>query len=46
VLLTTGGTSAEGFYQHVGMQDLGIDPAYHDLRYFEFNAAAARAFIA
>jgi hypothetical protein len=37
---------AEGFYQHVGMQDLGIDPAYHDLRYFEFNAAAARAFIA
>lgn len=38
--------SAEGFYQRVGMRDLGIDPAYYDLHYFEFDAAAARAFIA
>ena len=37
---------AEGFYRRAGMQDLGIDPKYHDLRYFEFDAAAARAFIA
>lgn len=37
---------AEGFYQRAGMRDLGIDSAYHGLRYFEFDAAAARAFIA
>jgi hypothetical protein len=38
--------SAEGFYRRAGMQDLGVDMAYHNLRYFEFDAAAARAFIA
>jgi len=36
---------AEGFYQRAGMKDLGADPMYHDLHYFEFDAAAARAFI-
>lgn len=36
---------AEGFYQRAGMKDLGADPEYHDLHYFEFDAAAARAFI-
>ena len=37
---------AEGFYQRAGMQDLGADPTYYDLHYFEFDAATARTFIA
>lgn len=37
---------AEGFYRIAGMQDLGPDPAYHDLHDFEFDVAGARAFIA
>lgn len=38
--------SAEGFYQRVGMQDLGADPTYMNLHYFEMDAAMARAFLA
>lgn len=37
--------SAEGFYRRTGMQDLGADPAYMDLHYFEIDAATARALI-
>lgn len=37
--------SAEGFYRQAGMQDLGADPGYYDLHYFEFDAAAGRGFI-
>lgn len=38
--------SAKGFYQRTGMQDLGADPTYMDLHYFEMDAATARAFLA
>ncbi len=38
--------TAEGFYRQAGMRDLGADPVYYDLHYFEFDAAAAHAFIA
>jgi hypothetical protein len=33
---------SEGFYRRIGMSDLGIDPAYASLRYFEFSAQAAK----
>ncbi len=36
--------SAEGFYRRIGMDDLGIDPDYHEMRYFEFDAQAAQMF--
>lgn len=35
---------SEGFYQRIGMRDFGPDAAYSSLRYFEFDAAAARNF--
>ncbi|NKZ37372.1 GNAT family N-acetyltransferase [Oleiagrimonas citrea] len=38
--------SAEGFYQRAGMQDLGADPTYMNLHYFEMDAAIAHAFLA
>lgn len=38
--------SAEGFYHRAGMQDLGADPTYMNLHYFEMDAALARAFLA
>jgi hypothetical protein len=34
--------SAEGFYRRIGMADLGPDPAKDGLRYFEFDADAAK----
>lgn len=33
---------SEGFYRRIGMRDFGLDAAYSSLRYFEFDAAAAR----
>ncbi len=36
---------SEGFYRQIGMTDFGIDTAYSSLRYFEFNAVAARTFV-
>jgi hypothetical protein len=37
---------SEGFYAgRCGMQNLGLDPAYHHLSYFEFTAAAAADFL-
>ena len=36
--------SAESFYRHIGMKEFGIDASYYDMRYFEFDAQAARAF--
>ena len=38
--------SSEGFYRRIGMKDLAIDPNYHHLRYFEFDAHAAMRFFA
>ena len=36
--------SADGYYRkHCGMDDLGEDPAYYDLRYFEFTVPQAKA---
>jgi hypothetical protein len=35
---------SEGFYRRIGMRDFGLDAAYASLRYFEFDAAAARNF--
>jgi hypothetical protein len=35
---------SEGFYRHIGMRDFGLDAAYSSLRYFEFDASAARTF--
>lgn len=35
---------SEGFYRHIGMRDFGLDAAYSSLRYFEFDAPAARNF--
>ena len=37
--------SSEGFYRRLGMTELGIDPSYHGLRYFEFDAASAMKFL-
>ena len=38
---------ANGFYANkCGMTDLGADPGYHDLRYFEMTSEQARTFIA
>jgi hypothetical protein len=36
---------ADDFYRRCGMTDLGSDPAYQNLRYFEMTAEQARAFI-
>jgi hypothetical protein len=36
--------SAKGFYRRIGMTEFGIDPSYYNLRYFEFDEQAARAF--
>lgn len=36
---------SEGFYRRIGMRDFGIDAAYSSLRYFEFDAKAARNFL-
>lgn len=35
---------SEGFYQHIGMRDFGLDGAYESLRYFEFDSASAQNF--
>lgn len=35
---------SEGFYRRIGMRDFGVDVAYFSLRYFEFDAQAARKF--
>jgi hypothetical protein len=35
---------SEGFYRQIGMRDFGLDAAYTSLRYFEFDASAARTF--
>lgn len=38
---------AETFYRNtLTMTDLGEDPAYHDLRYFELSATQARQYVA
>lgn len=36
---------ADDFYRKIGMTDLGPDPAYQKLRYFEMTAEQARAFL-
>jgi GNAT superfamily N-acetyltransferase len=36
---------ADAFYRKIGMTDLGQDPAYHGLRYFEMTVEQARAFL-
>lgn len=36
---------ADDFYRRCGMTDLGLDPAYQNLRYFEMTAEQARAFL-
>lgn len=36
---------ADDFYRRCGMTDLGPDPAYQNLRYFEMTAEQARAFL-
>lgn len=36
---------ADTFYRRCGMTDLGQDPAYHNLRYFEMTNAQANAFL-
>lgn len=35
---------ADGFYQRIGMTDLGQDPDCHNLHYFEFTPTAAQHF--
>lgn len=35
---------ADAFYRKIGMTDLGPDPAYQNLRYFEMTVEQARAF--
>lgn len=35
---------ADDFYRKIGMTDLGQDPAYQNLRYFEMTSEQARAF--
>ncbi|WP_297447188.1 hypothetical protein [Acidiferrobacter sp.] len=37
--------TSEGFYRRIGMKDLDIDPTYHNLRYFEFDANSASTFV-
>lgn len=37
---------ADAFYRKIGMTDLGPDPAYQNLRYFEMTVEQARAFLA
>lgn len=37
--------SSEGFYRRIGMKDMDIDPDYHNLRYFEFDAGSAMKFL-
>lgn len=36
--------AAEGFYRRIGMKEFGIDPRKEGMRYFEFDAMAAKAF--
>ncbi len=36
---------ADAFYRKIGMTDLGSDPAYQNLRYFEMTVEQARAFL-
>lgn len=36
---------ADAFYRKIGMTDLGPDPQYQDLKYFEMTAEQARAFL-
>ena len=36
---------ADDFYRRCGMTDLGVDPAYQNLRYFEMTADQGRAFL-
>ncbi len=36
---------ADSFYRKIGMTDLGHDPAYQNLRYFEMTAEQAHAFL-
>jgi len=36
---------ADAFYARIGMTDLGQDPAYQNLRYFEMTAERAHAFL-
>ena len=36
---------ADDFYRRCGLTDLGPDPAYQNLRYFEMTADQARAFL-
>lgn len=36
---------ADAFYRKIGMTDLGQDPAYQNLRYFEMTVEQARAFL-
>lgn len=35
---------SEGFYRRIGMRDLGLDPEYSSLRYFEFDATTSAAY--
>jgi hypothetical protein len=36
--------AAEGFYRRIGMKDFDIDPSKEGMRYFEFDAPAAKVF--
>src|SRR5271156_3290416 len=36
---------ADAFYRKIGMTDLGPDPAYQNLRYFEMTVEQARTFL-
>ena len=36
--------AAEGFYRRIGMKEFGIDPSKEGMRYFEFDASAAKTF--
>lgn len=36
---------ADAFYRRIGMTDMGPDPSYQSLRYFEMTAERARAFL-
>jgi hypothetical protein len=37
--------SVEGYYRHCRLTDLGMDPAYHGLRYFEYTEGDATAWV-
>jgi hypothetical protein len=37
-------SSAAGFYRKAGMHEFPSDPDYHNMKYFEFDAQAARTF--